>query len=102
MCKKWRILSRLGELLNTQRNVHFFASRTSPGRTGQGEVLGGYLACQGEVLRTTPYRAPGEGAIGEVLDRGGHYSRAPFGRSTTLLYCVSNAVALHSLRSLRC
>ena len=32
-----------------------------------------------------------------VLERGCHYSRAPCGRSTTLIYCAVNAVALHSL-----
>ena len=29
--KKWPKLSRLGELLNTQKNVHFFAPRGGPG-----------------------------------------------------------------------
>ena len=37
--KKWPKLSRLGELLNTQKNVHFFAPRgTPPG----GGVRGGF------------------------------------------------------------
>ena len=30
--KKWPKLSRLGELLNTQKNVHFFAPRGGPPR----------------------------------------------------------------------
>ena len=59
--KKCRILSRLGELLNTQRNVHFLASRTAPAGPAWEAVLGGYLACQGVVL---DHPLPG------LLDRG--------------------------------
>ena len=32
-----------------------------------------------------------------VLGRGCSYSRAPWGRPTTLIYCGVNAVAFHSL-----
>jgi len=34
--KKWPKLSRLGELLNTQKNVHFFPAR-APARGAPGE-----------------------------------------------------------------
>ena len=40
--KKWPKLSRLGELLNTQKNVHFFAPPGGAPRGGPGGVLGGW------------------------------------------------------------
>ena len=39
--KKWPKLSRLGELLNTQKNVHFFAPRGGPPRGAQKCTPGG-------------------------------------------------------------
>ena len=39
--KKWPKLSRLGELLNTQKNVHFFVPGAGPGGGARGGSRGG-------------------------------------------------------------
>ena len=61
MAKKCRILSRLGELLNTQRNVHFLASRpaaAAPRGRGRPEASWEATRYPGGVLRTPPPQDP--------------------------------------------
>ena len=83
--KKWPKLSRLGELLNTQKNVHFFAlPRGAPPGEGQkctsrGLPLGGggktpYLSTKNSLFPPDPAQngPPGGGAPGGARGaRGG-------------------------------
>ena len=55
--KKWPKLSRLGELLNTQKNVHFFP----PGAGARAGARGTPRGVPGGVPRGTPPNPPSGG-----------------------------------------
>ena len=102
MAKKCRILSRLGELLNTQRNVHFLASRPAPAGPARGRSWGGYPGLPGGApghplpgLRIGGYR-------GVSWEGGVPIVGLPVVARLPGSYCMISAVALTRCRSSRC
>ena len=100
--KKCRILSRLGELLNTQRNVHFLASRPAPAGPARGRSWGGYPGLPGGApghplpgLRIGGYR-------GVSWEGGVPIVGLPVVARLPGSYCMISAVALTRCRSSRC
>ena len=86
-----------GRVIKYPTKCAFFGLPEPPAGGRPGGLLGRLPEPPRGCPPGTPSQGSWTGAIGGGSGRGCSYSLAPFGRSTTLFYCHSNAVAFHSL-----